>query len=71
MNPPPLPVLQELPERSRVVVEACWNWGCRQRLFLVRMRTMVRNRVHTVVARQRNLERPRYLPAARLSRQSG
>jgi len=115
---------KNLPERSRVVVEACWNWGwlydelgeiadiedvvlahpfktrliadaqiktdrldaralatllrgnlvatvhaptpanrarkhvIRQRLFLVRMRTMVRNRVHTVIARQRNLERP-------------
>lgn len=30
----------------------------RQRLFLVRMRTMIRNRVHTVVARQRGIERP-------------
>jgi len=113
-----------LPEKSNVVIEACWNWGwlydelgeiegiedvvlahpfktrliadaqiktdrldaralatllrgnlvaavhapdaanrsrkhvIRQRLFLVRMRTMVRNRVHTVIARQRNLDRP-------------
>lgn len=30
----------------------------RQRLFLVRMRTMIRNRVHTLVARQRGIERP-------------
>lgn len=113
-----------LPEPSRVVVEACWNWGwlydelgeidrvedvvlahpfktrliadaqiktdrldaralatllrgnlvatvhaptpanrarkhvIRQRLFLVRVRTMLRNRVHTVIARQRGLDRP-------------
>lgn len=113
-----------LPEPSRVVVEACWNWGwlydelgeidhvedvvlahpfktrliadaqiktdkldaralatllrgnllatvhapdpvnrsrkhvIRQRLFLARVRTMIRNRVHTLVARQRNLPRP-------------
>lgn len=113
-----------LPGPSRVVVEACWNWGwlydelgeidavedvvlahpfktrliadaqiktdrldaralatllrgnlvatvhaptpanrarkhvIRQRLFLVRVRTMIRNRVHTVIARQRKLERP-------------
>ncbi len=115
---------QSLPEPSRVVVEACWNWGwlydelggidrvedvvlahpfktrliadaqiktdkldaralatllrgnllatvhapdpanrarkhvIRQRLFLARVRTMVRNRVHTLIARQRNLARP-------------
>lgn len=115
---------QRLPEPSRVVVEACWNWGwlydelgaidhvedvvlahpfktrliadaqiktdrldaralatllrgnllatvhapdpanrarkhvIRQRLFLARVRTMVRNRVHTLIARQRNLARP-------------
>jgi transposase len=30
----------------------------RQRVFLVRLRTMIRNRVHTVVARQRGIERP-------------
>ena len=114
----------KLPEPSRVVVEACWNWGwlydelgeieavdsvvlahpfktrliadaqiktdkldaralatllrgnllatvhapapanrsrkhvIRQRLFLTRVRTMVRNRVHTLIARQRQLERP-------------
>jgi len=30
----------------------------RQRLFLVRVRTMIRNRVHTVIARQRKLDRP-------------
>ena len=30
----------------------------RQRLFLVRVRTMVRNRMHTVIARQRHLDRP-------------
>lgn len=113
-----------LPESSRVVMEACWNWGwlydelgeiegvddvvlahpfktrliadaqiktdrldaralatllrgnlvatvhapapanrarkhvIRQRLFLARLRTMIRNRVHTLVARQRHLERP-------------
>jgi transposase len=113
-----------LSEPSRVVVEACWNWGwlydelgeidcvedvvlahpfktrliadaqiktnkldarrlatllrgkllatvhapdpanrsrkhvIRQRLFLARVRTMLRNRVHTLVARQRNLARP-------------
>ncbi len=115
---------QSLPEPSRVVVEACWNWGwlydelgeidavedvvlahpfktrliadaqiktdrldaralatllrgnlvatvhaptpanrarkhvIRQRLFLVRGRTMLRNRMHTVIARQRQLARP-------------
>lgn len=115
---------KSLPESSRVVMEACWNWGwlydelgeleevedvvlahpfktrliadaqiktdrldaralatllrgnllatvhaptpdnrsrkhvIRQRLFLVRVRTMIRNRVHTVVARQRRLDRP-------------
>jgi transposase len=115
---------RRLPEPSRVVVEACWNWGwlydelremdgvsdvvlahpyktrliadaqiktdrldaralatllrgnlvatvhapdpqnrarkhvIRQRLFLARVRTMLRNRVHTLVARQRGLERP-------------
>lgn len=113
-----------LPEPSRVVVEACWNWGwlydelgeidgiedivlahpfktrliadaqiktdrldaralatllrgnlvatvhapepatrarkhvIRQRIFLVRVRTMIRSRVHTLIARQRNLARP-------------
>lgn len=113
-----------LPERSRVVLEACWNWGwlydelgeieavadvvlahpfktrliadaqiktdkldaralatllrgnllatvhapdpanrsrkhvIRQRLFLARVRTMMRNRVHTIIARQRKLTRP-------------
>ncbi|MFZ5495544.1 MAG: hypothetical protein ACOZE5_09460 [Verrucomicrobiota bacterium] len=31
----------------------------RQRLFLVHVRTMLRNRVHTVVARQRQF--PRYV----------
>lgn len=116
--------VKRLPEPSRVVVEACWNWGwlydelgeidavadvvlahpfktrliadaqiktdrldaralatllrgnlvatvhaptpanrarkhvIRQRLFLVRVRTMLRNRVHTVIARQRGLDRP-------------
>lgn len=30
----------------------------RQRLFLARVRTMIRNRVHTLIARQRRLERP-------------
>ena len=30
----------------------------RQRMFLVQLRTMVRNRVHTVVARQRGINRP-------------
>lgn len=30
----------------------------RQRLFLVRMRTMIRNRVHTLIARQRSIDRP-------------
>jgi transposase len=115
---------KRLPEPSKVVVEACWNWGwiydelgeldgvvdvvlahpfktrliaesqvktdkidaralatllrgnfiapvhaptpsnrarkhvIRQRLFQVRVRTMVRNRVHTVIARQRHLEKP-------------
>lgn len=115
---------RSLPEPSRVVVEACWNWGwlydelgeidrvedvvlahpfktrliadaqiktdrldaralatllrgnlvatvhapdpanrarkhvIRQRLFLVRVRTMLRNRVHTLIARQRGLDRP-------------
>jgi transposase len=115
---------KSLPEPSRVVVEACWNWGwlydelgeidrvedvvlahpfktrliadaqiktdrldaralatllrgnlvatvhaptpanrarkhfIRQRLFLVRVRTMLRNRVHTLIARQRGLDRP-------------
>jgi transposase len=115
---------QRLPEPSRVVIEACWNWGwlydelreldcvesvvlahpfktrliadaqiktdrldaralatllrgslvatvhapdpanrarkhvIRQRLFLARVRTMIRNRVHTLVARQRGLDRP-------------
>lgn len=115
---------KSLPERRRVVVEACWNWGwlydelgevdgiedvvlahpfktrliadaqiktdrldaralatllrgnlvatvhapapanrarkhvIRQRMFLVQLRTMVRNRVHTVVARQRGIDRP-------------
>lgn len=115
---------QTLPEPSRVVVEACWNWGwiydelreldgidevvlahpfktrliadaqiktdrldaralatllrgnlvatvyapepanrarkhvIRQRLFLARVRTMIRNRVHTLIARQRHLARP-------------
>lgn len=115
---------KSLPERSRVVVEACWNWGwlydelgevdgiedvvlahpfktrliadaqiktdrldaralatllrgnlvatvhapapanrarkhvIRQRMFLVQLRTKVRNRVHTVVARQRGIDRP-------------
>jgi len=115
---------QHLPEPSRVVMEACWNWGwlydelgeiegvddvvlahpfktrliadaqiktdrldaralatllrgnlvatvhapapanrarkhvIRQRLFVVRLRTMIRNRVHTVIARQRHLARP-------------
>jgi transposase len=115
---------RRLPEPSRVVVEACWNWGwlydelgeieavesvvlahpfktrliadaqiktdkldaralatllrgnllatvhapsppnrsrkhvIRQRLFLSRVRTMIRNRVHTLIARQRHLDRP-------------
>jgi transposase len=115
---------KSLPEQSRVVVEACWNWGwlydelgelegvedvvlahpfktrliadaqiktdrldaralatllrgnlvatvhapapanrarkhvIRQRLFLARVRTMIRNRVHTLIARQRKLDRP-------------
>lgn len=30
----------------------------RQRLFLVRVRTRLRNSLHTIIARQRNLERP-------------
>ncbi len=115
---------KRLPEPSRVVLEACWNWGwlydelggldgvgdvvladpfktrliadaqiktdrldaralatllrgnlvatvhapcpanrarkhvIRQRLFLARVRTMIRNRVHSLIARQRKLARP-------------
>ncbi len=30
----------------------------RQRMFLVQLRTMIRNRVHTLVARQRGIDRP-------------
>lgn len=115
---------RSLPERSAVVMEACWNWGwlydelhaidgvdsvvlahpcktriiadaqikndrldaralatllrgnlvatvhapdaanrsrkhvIRQRIFFVRLRTMLRNRIHILVARQRGIERP-------------